>query len=56
MSALGTDIFSAPVSSREGKIWGSEPLVRSDAAYRQITLIIIIIIFFMPSVVKVPEG
>jgi len=32
-----------PGPPREGEIWGSEPPVRSDAAYRQITLAPVII-------------
>ena len=31
----------APVSPPEGEIWGTEPLVRSDVAYRQITLALV---------------
>ena len=31
-----------PVPSRQGKIWGSEPAVRSESAYWQITLAVVI--------------
>jgi len=32
---------------REGEIWGSEPLVCSDAAYRKISLALIIILYYI---------
>jgi len=47
---LGRDILVIPSNTvldrdpgplREGEIWGSEPPVRSNAAYRQITLAVV---------------
>jgi len=33
----------AHVPTREGEIWGQDPPLRSDAAYRRITLVLVII-------------
>jgi len=42
-------VLGAPVSPQEEEIWGSDPPVHSDAAYRQITLAIVYVIKQLPT-------
>jgi len=42
MVPSNTALDSGPGPPGEGEIWGSEPAVRSDVAYRQITLSLVI--------------